>query len=117
MTRVSAQRAPGRDPSLIEARHHPIHPRNGFRATAKLSVIMVKKIDSILSRSPFLAHQSGKILLGSDAIRVIVQKRKELPCLSEVSSELLGTWCLVLGSVLLWVLGGCEDLAQLFLRY
>ncbi|KAI4539892.1 hypothetical protein MG293_010287 [Ovis ammon polii] len=53
------------------------------RATAKLSVIMVKKIDSILSRSPFLAHQSGKILLGSDAIRVIVQKRKELRCLSE----------------------------------
>ncbi|KAG5204752.1 hypothetical protein JEQ12_019197 [Ovis aries] len=83
MTRVSAQRAPGRDPSLIEARHHPIHPHNGFRATAKLSVIMVKKIDSILSRSPFLAHQSGKILLGSDAIRVIVQKRKELRCLSE----------------------------------
>lgn len=78
---------------------------------------MVKKIDSILSRSPFLAHQSGKILLGSDAIRVIVQKRKELRCLSEVSSELLGTWCLVLGSVLLWVLGSCEDLAQLFLRY
>ncbi|KAM7236732.1 hypothetical protein CapIbe_012404 [Capra ibex] len=89
MTRVSAQRAPGRDPSLIEARHHPIHPRNGFRATAKLSVIMVKKIDSILSRSPFLAHQSGKILLGSDAIRVIVQKRKELPCLSELLLLLL----------------------------
>lgn len=66
--------------------------------------MMVKEIDFILSPSPFLVHQSGTILMGSDAIWVIVQKRKELRCLSKVSSELLGTWCLVLGSVLLWVL-------------
>lgn len=67
-----------------------------FRAEAKFSVIKVKEIDFILSPPPFLVHRSGKIM-GSDAIWVIVQKRKGLPCLSKVSSELLGTWCFVFG--------------------
>ena len=104
MTGVSAQWVPWEPWRWFNAHHHPSQPHNVFRATAKLLVMMVKEIDFIFSPSPFLVHQSGKILMGSDAIWVIMQKRKELPCLSKVSSELLGTWCLVWDSVLLWVL-------------
>lgn len=70
----------------------PPPPYHVFRATAKHSGIMVKEIDLILPHA-FLAHQSGKILMGSDAIWVIMQKSEGLPCLSTVRSKLPGTCC------------------------
>lgn len=62
---MSSPRSPDIDLMLAVT---PPHPHRVFRAAAKLSAIMVKEIDFILSPSPFLAHQSGKILTGSDAI-------------------------------------------------
>lgn len=76
---------------------------------------MVKKIDSILSGP--LAHQSGKILLGSDAIRVIVQKRKELALFVRGEFRAAGNLVFGFGQRLLWVLGAVGGPAQLFLRY
>lgn len=62
----------------------PPPPYHVLRATAKHSVIMIQEIDFILPH-PFLAHRSGKILMGSDAIWVIAQK--------SLSTVLPGTCC------------------------
>ena len=69
---------------------------------------MVEEIDLILPPPPPLAHPSGKILMGSDAIWVIVQKSKGLPCHRGVPSCWRGVPC-VLDSVLLRDLGAVRN--------
>lgn len=87
---VCAVGSPGEPPHRFRARPPPC-----FQTTAELSVIMIKGLDLGLLPAQILAHQSGKILMGSDAIWVIVQKRNGLPCSSKARSELLGTRCSV----------------------